>query len=219
MRRPTRPFTVEPESRRKPAQGFASDEDRGRLIDEPAPEEVPSRDVHEDAPASGDHTPFAANGVVSTVASQTPLTTVSLGDPSSAFATQRPEPSPAALDESLEGERVPPSPVPAGASDDTRPENRDEPLTEPAPGHEIALAPRLHLQDGKAGSALWNVTRSTVPASFSLSGRPHHLTPTGFGVNAPAPRSVQHNRLRGRRKMAAWNDDYMLRIIAGQGHA
>ena len=24
---------------------------------------------------------------------------------------------------------------------------------------------------------------------------------------------------RGRRKMAAWNDDYMLRIIAGQGHA
>jgi predicted transposase YbfD/YdcC len=25
--------------------------------------------------------------------------------------------------------------------------------------------------------------------------------------------------LRGRRKMAAWNDDYMLRIIAGQGHA
>ena len=60
MRRPTRPFTVEPESRRKPAQGFASDEDRGKLIDEPAPEEVPSRDVHEDAPASGDHTPFAA---------------------------------------------------------------------------------------------------------------------------------------------------------------
>ena len=25
--------------------------------------------------------------------------------------------------------------------------------------------------------------------------------------------------LRGRRKMAAWNDDYMLRIIAGQAHA
>src|ERR671910_663154 len=25
--------------------------------------------------------------------------------------------------------------------------------------------------------------------------------------------------LRGRRKMGAWNDDYMLRIIAGQGHA
>ena len=24
---------------------------------------------------------------------------------------------------------------------------------------------------------------------------------------------------RGRRKMAAWNDDYMLRIIAGQAHA
>jgi hypothetical protein len=173
MRRPTRPFTVEPESRRKPAQGFASDEDRGRLIDEPAPEEVPSRDVHEDAPPSGD---------------DTPSTSGSPGDlASSVFAPQRPKPSPAAPDEPFEGERVPPSPVPAGASDDTRPENRDEPLTEPAPGHEIALAPRLHLQDGKAGSALWNVTRSTVPASFSLSGRPHHLTPTGFGVNAPAP--------------------------------
>ena len=25
--------------------------------------------------------------------------------------------------------------------------------------------------------------------------------------------------LRGRRKMAAWNDDYMLQVIAGQGHA
>jgi hypothetical protein len=24
---------------------------------------------------------------------------------------------------------------------------------------------------------------------------------------------------RGRRKMAAWNDDYMLRIITGQAHA
>jgi hypothetical protein len=47
MRRPTPSFTVEPESRRKSAQGFAPDEDQ--LIDEPAPEEVPSRDVNEDA--------------------------------------------------------------------------------------------------------------------------------------------------------------------------
>ena len=110
------------------------EENGGRLIDEPAPEEVPSRDVHEDAPASGDHTPFAANGVVSTVASQTPLTTVSLRDlASSVFAPRQAEPSPAALDESLEGERVPLSPVPASASEDTRPENRDNPQTEPAP--------------------------------------------------------------------------------------
>jgi hypothetical protein len=27
------------------------------------------------------------------------------------------------------------------------------------------------------------------------------------------------NRRRGRRKMAAWNDDYMLRIITGQAYA
>jgi hypothetical protein len=61
MRRPTRPFTVEFKSRRKPVQGSASDENGGRLIDEPAPDEVPSRDVSEDAPASaGDDTPFAA---------------------------------------------------------------------------------------------------------------------------------------------------------------
>ena len=61
MRRPTRPFTVEFKSRRKPVQGFISDENGGRLIDEPAPDEVPSRDVSEDAPASaGDDTPFAA---------------------------------------------------------------------------------------------------------------------------------------------------------------
>jgi hypothetical protein len=27
------------------------------------------------------------------------------------------------------------------------------------------------------------------------------------------------NRRRGRRKMVAWNDDYMLRIITGQAYA
>ena len=137
MRRPTRPFTVEPESRRKLAQGSVSDENGGALIDEPAPEEVPSRDVNEDAPASGgDDTPFAANGVLSTIASDTPPTAVSLGESSSGFAPQQAEPSepsPAAPDEPLEGERVPPSPVPASASVDTRPENRDSMQTERAP--------------------------------------------------------------------------------------
>jgi hypothetical protein len=34
---------------------------------------------------------------------------------------------PAAPDEPLEGERVPPSPIPASASEDARPEHRDEP--------------------------------------------------------------------------------------------
>ena len=122
MRRPTRPFTVEPESRRKPAQGSAPDENGGRLIDEPAPEEVPSRDVHEDAPASGGDTP-------STTASPGGLA-------SSAFApqpTELVEPSPVGPDEPPQGEGLPPSPVPASVSEDARPENRDGPLTEPAP--------------------------------------------------------------------------------------
>jgi hypothetical protein len=121
MRRPTPSFTVEPESRRKSAQGFAPDEDQ--LIDEPAPEEVPSRDVNEDAPVSG--------------VDDTPPTTVSVGDSaSSTLAPQQnepSEPSPTAPDESLEGERTSPAPVPASASEDTWPENRDGLLTEPAP--------------------------------------------------------------------------------------
>jgi hypothetical protein len=136
MRRPTPPFTAELKGRRKPAQGSVSDENGGALIDEPAPEEGPSRDVNEDAPArGGDDTPFATDGVFSTMASDTPSTTASSGDPaSSAFAPQRTEPSPAAApDKSPQSERVPPSPVPASASEDTRPENRDGPQTAPGP--------------------------------------------------------------------------------------
>ena len=139
MRRPTRPFTVEFKSRRKPVQGFISDENGGRLIDEPAPDEVPSRDVSEDAPASaGDDTPFAAaNRVFSKFTSGAVSTAASLSDlASSAFApqpTEPSEPSPAASDEPPQSERVPPSPVPASASEDAQPENRNEPLTKPAP--------------------------------------------------------------------------------------
>jgi hypothetical protein len=139
MRRPTRPFTVEFKSRRKPAQGSVLDESRGRLIDEPAPDEVPSRDVSEDAPASaGDDTPFAAaNRVFSKFTSSAVSTAASLSDlASSAFALQRTEPfepSPAASDEPSQSERVSPSPAPASASKNAQPENRDDPLTEPAP--------------------------------------------------------------------------------------
>ena len=139
MRRPIRPFAVEPESMRKRDRGSASDEDRGRLIDEPAPEEVPSRDVSEDAPASaGDDTPFgAANRVFSKFTSSAVSTAASLSDlASSAFApqpTEPSEPSLAASDEPPQSERVSPSPAPASASKNAQPENRDDPLTEPAP--------------------------------------------------------------------------------------
>jgi hypothetical protein len=172
MRRSTRPFTVESESRRKPAQGFASDEDRGRLIDEPAPEEVPSRDVNEDAPASGDYTP-------STAASPGDLA-------SSVFAPQRPKPSPAAPDEPFEGERVPPSPVPAGASDDTRPENRDEPLTEPAPkrrrtpARSPARAERAPDRDEQAAES---ARRAMMPGELEIVAEPN--TPVQDGHPMP----------------------------------
>src|SRR5215218_8390445 len=121
MRRPTRPFTVEFKSRRKPAQGVTSDENGGRLIDEPAPDEVPSRDVSEDAPASaGDDTPFAAaNRVFSKFTSSAVPTAARLSDlASSAFApqpTEPSEPSPVAPDNPPQSVRVPPSlsrPVP-----------------------------------------------------------------------------------------------------------
>jgi hypothetical protein len=135
MRRPTRPFTVEFKSRRKSARGSVLDDSRGRLIDEPAPDEVPSRDVSEDAPASAGDTPLAAaNRVFSRAASRALSTAVSPGDlASSAFAPQRPEPSPAAPDGPPQGEGIPPSLAPASASQDARPDDRDGSLTEPAP--------------------------------------------------------------------------------------
>ena len=137
MRRPTRPFTVEFKSRRKPVQGFISDESRGRLIDEPAPDEVPSRDVSEDAPASaGDDTPFAAaNRVFSKFTSSAVSTAASLGDlASSVFAPQRPEPSPAAApDEHPRSGRILPSLVPVNSLEGAWAENRDASLTDTTP--------------------------------------------------------------------------------------
>ena len=54
MRSQARPFTVEVKTKRRPLQ--ASHTNWSTAIDEPAPEDVPSRDVREDTP----DTPFAA---------------------------------------------------------------------------------------------------------------------------------------------------------------
>ena len=54
MKSQARPFTVEVKSKRRPLQ--ASHTNWSTAIDEPTPEDVPSRDVREDAP----DTPFAA---------------------------------------------------------------------------------------------------------------------------------------------------------------
>lgn len=51
-RRQTRPFTVKIKSRRKPTEISIPDTRWGRLIDDPAPDELPSRDVNRGA--SGD---------------------------------------------------------------------------------------------------------------------------------------------------------------------
>ena len=68
MRRQTRPFTVKIKSRRKPTENSIPDTRWGRLIDDPAPDELPSCDVNGELPATvGDGTPFAAtNRVFST---------------------------------------------------------------------------------------------------------------------------------------------------------
>jgi hypothetical protein len=61
MRRQIRPFTVEIKNRRKPTENSIPGASWGRLIDEPAGDEVPSRDIHEDLCATvGDDNPFAA---------------------------------------------------------------------------------------------------------------------------------------------------------------
>ena len=131
MRRPTRPFTVDFKSRRKPVQGYLSDENGGRLIDEPAPEEVPSRDVNEDAPArAGEDTPLAAANRVFSTASHALATATSLGDlASSSFAPRRAEPPPAAPDAPTRSGRVLPSLLPVGVLGNPPVENRDGPPT------------------------------------------------------------------------------------------
>jgi hypothetical protein len=206
MRRPTRPFTVEFKSRRKPAQGSVLDESRGRLIDEPAPDEVPSRDVSEDASASAsDDTPVgAANGVFNTVASHALSTAASLGDlASSAFTPQPPEPSPAAApDEGPQGEGIVPSPVPASVSEDARPENRDGPLTEPAPKRHGAPA-RSPAHAEHAPDRDEQATETARPATM-LEEQERGAKPSAPArVVTPVPEAPKPTRRRAEARMPA----------------
>src|SRR3954453_20175686 len=105
MRPQTRPFTVETKSRRSLQ---SAQPNWGHLIDEPSPEELPSRDIREDiSRPERDADPLsAANSVFSALARNAISTAASLGGlAASVFTPARPK------DESPETTPVRPPPI------------------------------------------------------------------------------------------------------------
>ncbi len=79
MKSQTRPFVVETKTKRRPAQ--AKTPSWSTSIDEPSPDDLPSRDIRQDGSASEIDTPFAAaNRVFSAFASSAISTASTLGD-------------------------------------------------------------------------------------------------------------------------------------------
>src|SRR3954452_20160342 len=92
MRPQTRPFTVENKSRRRALQ--SGQPNWSHVIDEPSPEELPSRDIREDISSPERYaTPLsAANSVFSALATNAISTAASLGGlAASAFSPAKPE--------------------------------------------------------------------------------------------------------------------------------
>src|SRR3954468_23298055 len=92
MRPQTRPFTVETKSRRRPLQ--SGQPNWSHVIDEPSPEDLPSRDIREDiSRPERDADPLsAANSVFSAFARNAISTAASLGGlAASVFTPARPE--------------------------------------------------------------------------------------------------------------------------------
>jgi hypothetical protein len=116
MKSQARPFTVEVKSKRRPLQ--ASHTNWSTVIDEPAPEDVPSRDIREDAA----DTPWAvASRVFSAFA-----TAGIFRAPSAAESTPREQPEQAATEGGRTG-RILPSLLPL-RSFDAAPVQEDRPL-------------------------------------------------------------------------------------------
>jgi hypothetical protein len=90
MKSQARPFTVEVKSKRRPLQ--ASHTNWSTAIDEPTPEDVPSRDVREDTP----DTPLAAaSRVFSAFATSAMSSASTLGGLAASVFTRKPQEQPA----------------------------------------------------------------------------------------------------------------------------
>lgn len=146
MRSQARPFTVEMKSKRRPLQ--ASHTNWTTLIDEPSPDDLPSRNVGQEAAAEYDGTPLAlANRAFSAFASNALSAAASLFTPG-VFAPNADDRSasdgtavPVTVEERRRG-RVLPSLVPV---------SRFEPSSNPAPSNPTKRRPR-----SRAASALAN---------------------------------------------------------------
>jgi hypothetical protein len=105
MKPQARPFTVEVKIKRKPLQ--ASRMNWSTVIDEPAPDDVPSRDIREDAA----ETPWAAaSRVFSAFATSALSSAPSLGGLAASVFTPRPQEQPAealAIEEGRAGQILP----------------------------------------------------------------------------------------------------------------
>jgi hypothetical protein len=89
MKPQTRPFMVEVKGRRRPLQ--AAHANWGTVIDEPSPDDLPSRDVRDDAA----DTPFAAaSRVFSAFANSAISSTSTLGDLAASVFTRKPQDPP-----------------------------------------------------------------------------------------------------------------------------
>lgn len=123
MRPQTKPFTVETKSRRRSPE--PSHGNRSAATDEPSPDDLPSRDVREDAA----DTPFwAASQVFSAFTSNAISTASTLGDLTTSVFTPKPPEQPAkapAIEEGRTGRilpsLLPPSPFETASAQDDGP--------------------------------------------------------------------------------------------------
>jgi hypothetical protein len=143
MKSQARPFTVETKSTRRPLQ--ASETSWSTAIDEPSPEDVPSRDVREDA---ADTPLAAASRVFGAFISSAISTPSTLGELAASVFTPKPQEQPAeqpATDEGRTG-RILPSLVPLNPFEVPSGE-KDDPVRKPARAkrlrkHAVALTER-----------------------------------------------------------------------------
>jgi len=183
MRSQARPFTVEVKSKRRPLQ--ASHTNWSTLIDEPSSDDVPSRDVREDAA----DTPFAAAsrvfGAFISSAISTPST---LGELAASVFTPKQQEQPTeqtATDEGRTG-RILPSLLPVNrfeaASDEENAPATKAAKANPPRKRAVAVAeqPEAEPTDVVTGPASQPTTNG-VPAASSHGGRPNRR-----GANARA---------------------------------
>ena len=193
MKPQARPFTVEVKTKRRPLQ--APHTNWSTVIDEPSPDDLPSRDVLHDGP----DTPFAAaSRVFSAFATSAISSASTLGDLASSVFTPKSQEQPAEQPAAEEGRsgRILPSLLPLTPLD-TAPLQDDNPLRKAAK----ANRPRKAATVPEEREASEPTEKAADPAIAPSTAPELSLAPT------PSP---QHGRKPNRRRAEA-------RVRAGEG--